>query len=87
MCPCMDCGVQYNPWVMDFDHRDPSLKRRELTKCLTMTQFREEVVKCDVVCANCHRERTQKQVMNRPHHGFSYTQKNQKEDRQELLFQ
>ena len=30
--PCADCGVQYPYYVMDFDHRDGSQKKYELTK-------------------------------------------------------
>ena len=59
--PCRDCGVSYPYYVMDYDHRDPSEKiacvrtmsdHASLAKCLT------EIAKCDLVCANCHRERT-----------------------------
>lgn len=60
--PCFDCGVQYNPWVMQFDHRDPLQKRYNLTKmgwCSVETLL-SEISKCDVVCANCHAERTQR---------------------------
>lgn len=28
--PCMDCGVSYPAFVMDFDHRDQSLKNLAL---------------------------------------------------------
>lgn len=60
MAPCSDCGVQYNPWVMDFDHRDPSQKKFAISSkygCLPET-LEAEIAKCDLVCANCHRERT-----------------------------
>jgi hypothetical protein len=58
--PCVDCG-EHNPVVLEFDHlRDKSftigqalLKRRWKTVL-------EEMEKCDVVCANCHRLRTAK---------------------------
>lgn len=58
--PCMDCGIQYPPYVMDLDHRDPG------QKLFTVAQIRAgssekllaEIAKCDVVCANCHRIRT-----------------------------
>ena len=59
--PCMDCGVKYPSYVMDFDHRDPSEKVEEVGKAISRGSWRklkEEVAKCDVVCANCHRERT-----------------------------
>lgn len=59
--PCMDCGVSYPIFVMDFDHRDPSQKIgcvRTLVKKKSERIIREEIAKCDVVCSNCHRQRT-----------------------------
>jgi hypothetical protein len=58
--PCMDCGVQYPYYVMDFDHRDPSQKEFGIHDAMQSSQraFLAEVAKCDVVCSNCHRERT-----------------------------
>lgn len=58
--PCMDCGVKYPPYVMDFDHRDGSLKEFTISKHLNRAwkEVLAEVEKCDVVCANCHRIRT-----------------------------
>jgi hypothetical protein len=80
--PCTDCGVQYPHYVMDFDHRPGERKNRRLMrKGRNLTRsvsdlartswkmFALEVVKCDVVCANCHRERThqRKQHIYVPH--------------------
>jgi hypothetical protein len=59
--PCMDCGVQYPPYVMDFDHRpgvDKKFVMADVTKISSVTKLLEEIDKCDVVCSNCHRERT-----------------------------
>lgn len=55
--PCTDCGVEYPYYVMQFDHlRD---KRFNLSDRLTsIPQLIEEAQKCEVVCANCHAERT-----------------------------
>ena len=62
--PCADCRRGFRPHMMDFDHRDPTTKSFALSgEC----QFKSaetplrEVAKCDVVCANCHRLRTQRQ--------------------------
>lgn len=60
--PCRDCNKEYNYWVMHFDHLDPktkvdcvsSMKKRQLN----LKAVLEETQKCDVVCANCHAERT-----------------------------
>jgi hypothetical protein len=60
--PCMDCEDTYPPYVMDFDHRDPTKKSFAITDGNSLLKNRaeliEEVEKCDVVCANCHRMRT-----------------------------
>ena len=58
--PCMDCGVRYPPYVMDFDHRDPSVKFLGVGMMTHRSPAKiiEEIAKCDVVCSNCHRIRT-----------------------------
>lgn len=58
--PCADCGIQYPYYVMDFDHRDGEVKLVNLGNARSMTrpQILKEIAKCDVVCSNCHRERT-----------------------------
>jgi hypothetical protein len=63
--PCVDCGKQYNPWVMQFDHRPEELKKFCIAevmsrKMYTIEEVNSEIAKCDVVCANCHAERTYK---------------------------
>jgi ribosomal protein L37E len=62
MKPCADCGVQYNPWVMQFDHRDQSKKAFDmsLARKMGIKKLTIEAEKCDVICANCHFERTHK---------------------------
>lgn len=68
--PCADCGIQYPYYVMDFDHREGVLKEFSLHSVhgVTKRAILTEIAKCDVVCANCHRERTHrrrlKSVMN-----------------------
>lgn len=61
--PCMDCGVSYPPWVMDWDHREGTQKVLGLSQMRTrgygLARIKAEVTKCDLVCANCHRQRTQ----------------------------
>jgi hypothetical protein len=59
--PCADCGRTFPFYVMQFDHRDPSSKRYVVTRMIGragLDRILEEVAKCDVVCSNCHRERT-----------------------------
>lgn len=58
--PCADCGVQYPYYVMDFDHREGETKTHNLSDVAEMSinALKREIDKCDVVCSNCHRERT-----------------------------
>lgn len=56
--PCVECGGRFHPAAMDFRHRDPSSKYRRYTAwtyVLGTERLLEEVAKCDVICANCHR--------------------------------
>lgn len=58
--PCADCDVQYPPYVMEFDHVRGE-KVREVANFIRffdLDKFFAEVEKCDVVCSNCHKERT-----------------------------
>ncbi|HUY25513.1 MAG TPA: hypothetical protein VMV09_09475 [Candidatus Saccharimonadales bacterium] len=56
--PCSDCG-ESDPIVLEFDHR--SHKLFNVAKGLRDHSWQavlEEIGKCDVVWANCHRRRT-----------------------------
>ena len=58
--PCTDCGVQYPYYVMQFDHVR-GVKEGEISRFMSNRQWKKalaEIEKCDVVCANCHMERT-----------------------------
>jgi hypothetical protein len=58
--PCADCGVQYNYWIMQFDHRPGEIKSGSVAQFQSkgMKWVQKEILKCDVVCANCHADRT-----------------------------
>lgn len=59
---CIDCGYRGHPRALDFDHREPGLKRFNVSKIIRSTQSWEriqaEIDLCDVRCANCHRIKT-----------------------------
>lgn len=59
--PCMDCKGVFPYWTMDFDHRDPAQKKFTIAlyRNARNETLQQEINKCDVVCANCHRTRTQ----------------------------
>lgn len=58
--PCVDCG-EPDPIVLEFDHvhgekvMDVSTMARRL---MSKKRLLEEIAKCEVRCANCHRKRT-----------------------------
>lgn len=59
--PCADCGNSYPYYVMDFDHVRGEKKFNLSVAARHYKSFQtlqEEIDKCEVVCANCHRERT-----------------------------
>jgi hypothetical protein len=58
--PCADCKQQYKPWQMDFDHlHDKSFGiSGGIKQGYGWEAVLAEVAKCEVVCANCHRDRT-----------------------------
>lgn len=62
---CADCGEK-DPIVLDFDHSDRALKSFNMGECtrrgFSLNTLLKEAEKCEVVCANCHRKRTAKQL-------------------------
>ena len=55
--PCADCGNSYHPFAMDLHHRDPNEKEFNFNRRLSLKRVKEEVSKCIVLCAVCHRLR------------------------------
>ncbi len=61
--PCADCMIQYPYYVMDFDHvskKDSEINRLVLSG--NAKKLKEEILKCEIVCANCHRIRTYRRI-------------------------
>lgn len=61
--PCKDCNNRFNPWQLDFDHREGEIKKYNISSMikplkLAFNVILNEIAKCDLVCANCHRQRT-----------------------------
>lgn len=62
--PCVDCGED-DPIVLEFDHvrgekvaTVPELIRYNRSKQVIL----DEMAKCDIRCANCHRRKTARQL-------------------------
>lgn len=55
---CERCGFSH-PSALDFHHREPADKRFEVPRMvanrLSRERIMEEIAKCEVLCANCHR--------------------------------
>lgn len=64
--PCMDCAEQFPPCAMDFDHRPGENKIAGIGQMQHWKPSRiiEEIAKCDLICANCHRIRTYDRIQN-----------------------
>jgi hypothetical protein len=65
---CMDCAMEVtreNYVCFDFDHRNPAEKSfnvSQKSRDVAESTLQAEFAKCDLVCANCHRLRTHKQM-------------------------
>jgi|SRR3989344_3040148 len=62
--PCLDCKKSYPYYVMDFDHigkKEVSINR--LMEDCSYKKLEIEIAKCEIVCSNCHRERTYKRIV------------------------
>ena len=63
---CMDCK-KYFPLSMQFDHL-PQFEKKNIISTLffcqqkTWAEVLEEIAKCELVCGNCHRKRTNKRL-------------------------
>lgn len=58
--PCVDCG-ETDVRVLHFDHVDPSTKEALVSRLVRSNSWErvlEEISRCAVRCANCHRRRT-----------------------------
>lgn len=66
--PCLDCGVKYPWYVMQFDHREDEIKIAPVSTLLTLKGLPaalEEIKKCDLVCSNCHAIRTWNRIQHK----------------------
>lgn len=61
--PCVDCG-EVDIIVLDFDHVDRDTKSDNVSNMIqrsSISTLIDEIKKCEVRCANCHRRKTAKQ--------------------------
>jgi len=61
---CVNCGED-RWWVLDFHHRDPNEKENNISGMArhgSKKALLDEIKKCDVLCANCHRDIHYKEI-------------------------
>ena len=64
MFNCVDCG-ESNPVVLDFDHVKGEKKRAiadMVSNYYSIKTIKEEMRKCEIRCANCHRKKTHERM-------------------------
>lgn len=64
--PCVDCGEKYPFYVMQFDHMGTD-KVANVSKIVHHNSWQavvDEIAKCELVCANCHAERSWQRATN-----------------------
>jgi len=58
---CKDCGYKYPHFILEFDHKPGYRKLDNVYRVLKRYGIEmawKEIRKCDVVCSNCHKIRT-----------------------------
>lgn len=57
--PCIVCREK-DPRVLEFHHRNPEEKEATISYLIksqaSLVRLQEEIDKCDVLCANCHKK-------------------------------
>lgn len=66
---CKECGYNESPYALEFHHRDRKYKSKNVSnfRKSSWTQLDnivKEVKKCDILCSNCHKILTQKEINN-----------------------
>ena len=55
---CIKCGYNKCVWALEFHHKNPNEKDFTFSRYgnLSWEKLKKELVKCDLVCSNCHKE-------------------------------
>lgn len=53
---CQRCGYDKCSAALEFHHRDPAEKDPSWSRGWSLPRLKKELDKCDILCANCHRE-------------------------------
>lgn len=73
---CVDCGFKGHPAALEFDHLPQFEKKYAISELMVRMNIPhdvllEEMAKCEVVCANCHRVRTFDRAQHGAYHDVS----------------
>lgn len=66
---CINCG-ESDPIVLEFDHRDKDAKIENISNLIlnsSWQRIKNEIEKCDALCANCHRRKSAAQFGYKRH--------------------
>ena len=56
-CGCKTCGFNKHPVALQLNHKDPMQKTgviSDMVRNVGWAKLKEEIRKCEVLCANCH---------------------------------
>jgi hypothetical protein len=74
---CTDCREDYPYWILEFDHinDDKSFTIGKFQDTTTdLEKIKQEIAKCEIVCANCHKNRTHNRRTSIAHDTMDLTQ-------------
>jgi hypothetical protein len=62
---CADCGYNRDSAALEFDHLPGFEKSANVASLMyaSWDRIKEEIVKCEVVCSNCHAIRTKNRTL------------------------
>lgn len=65
--PCIDCGIKYEPFCMDFDHLSNKMMTisKMIHETFSLERIMEEIAKCELVCVLCHKNRTYQRLQEK----------------------
>jgi hypothetical protein len=55
---CAICGYKKHGAALHFNHLNQDKKKKNVSKCKSFLSVKEEMRKCEILCANCHAEKT-----------------------------
>jgi len=64
---CTDCREDYPYWILEFDHLPEYDKLFTIggrsSRDYSIEQIDAEIAKCEIVCSNCHKNRTYRRAL------------------------